>query len=325
LSAAISAAVTAGVQDSGWLDDIVSFASTLAQNAAAGTAAWSGQVVPSADGADPSAGQSLASDLGKIATILQQSTAQAASSLSSQGDSASQGSASLIALSYTHTTTALGAVVQGIVADTRNPGQFTVTSDVSSLSTNGSTATISAEAQTESFTATDSNTTPAAATSTMSVAADEEAASSAGSGTDFSAGGSVYEFDIVETGPRGDAYAGTSAQFRSASQTTSDASGAASITAAVSESASAYYSTQSAGSGSAAGEAGGLSAFITIAQVSRTGGGFAESDVASGAANMAVWLAGMTGNAFAGTADPDRVANLVYRSEDLGSKVNAYA
>jgi hypothetical protein len=247
LSAAISTAAQDGTEDSNWVDDLVSFASGL--GAGAGTARSS----PVAASGSPSAGGALASDLNTIGAVIQQLTAQVTSALASQGASANQVSAAVQALTTSLTLNSLGAVAQQIAAQAGSKNTFTVTSSVVTVSTNGSSASVSQAGEVERIAG--ANTSLALTTtggSASLAAAGEAAGSAAGLGAPgLTAQGFGYTFSIAENGPDGSVFAGTSEASASAELDASNGSGqSVEASAALAQSTTVYESASGAGGSS---------------------------------------------------------------------------
>jgi len=228
LDAAISAAAADGSQDSNWMNDLVSYASGLD----GGT---------SSAGSSSGAGGALTSDLSAIEQVIQRVTSQVSSALAAQGASPDLLSAAVNALTTSLTLNSLGAVAQQIAARTGSQDNYTVSSSVVTISANNASTVTSVAGQTESFSGAGGNLSLTSTNATASVAA---AGGGAGNGTSLNAEGFGYRFAISESGPDGNAYAGTSevSAVATAASSSAGVGGSASATAAVEEGSTVYES-----------------------------------------------------------------------------------
>lgn len=230
LNAAISAAASDGSQDSSWLDDLVSYASGLN----GGTVSAGGGSGVGGSGA----GGALSSDLSAIEQVIQRVGSQVSSVLAAQGASPGQLSAAVNALTTSLTLNSLGAVAQQIAAKTGSANTFTVTSSVVTITANGTSTIANVAGETETFSGASSSL---ALTTTSGAATLAGGSAAGGDGASQNASGVGYKFSISESGPDGNAFAGTSNVEADATATSSaGAGGSASATAALEEGSTVY-------------------------------------------------------------------------------------
>ena len=233
MNSAISAAAADGSQDSNWMNDLVSYASGLDGG-------------PSQAGSGSGASGTLTSDLSAIEQVIQRVTSQVSSALAAQGASPDLLSAAVKALTTSLTLNSLSAVAQQIAAKTGSQDNYTVTSSVVTISANNTSAVTSVAGQTESFSGAGGNVSLTSTGGTSSVTA---SGSGAGNGTSLSSEGFGYRFAISESGPDGNAYAGTTEVLAAATAASSNGAGAsASSTAAIEEGSTVYEGASGSGS-----------------------------------------------------------------------------
>jgi hypothetical protein len=234
LGAAIGSAAQDGAQDTYWIDDLVGYAGGLGAGMRS-------------TGSSTAASGALASDLNTLQSVIQQLTAQVSSALLSKGASASQVGAAVHALTTSLTLDSLGAVAQQIAARTGSQNTFTVTSSVVTISTNGSSASVSQAGETQTFSGSNGSlaltTTGGAASRSGTGQAAENAT---GSISNLTAQGSGYSFSIAENGPDGTQFAATSEASATAQAASGDGSGASVNASAAVEQSSTVYEDQTA-------------------------------------------------------------------------------
>jgi len=239
LNAAISTAAQDGATDSNWVDDLVSFASGL-----------SGQAGSASGGS--AAGGALATDLNAIGGVIQQLTTQVTGALVSQGASASQVSAAIQALTTSLTLNSLGAVAQQIAAQAGGKNTITVTSSVVTISSNGSSASVSKSGETGTISGGNTSLALSANSGSASLAGGA-GADSGGTGalSSQSAQGFGYTFSIAENGPAGSVFAGTSEASATAEAVSSNGFSVSTTAAAALEQSATVYESAANGSSTA--------------------------------------------------------------------------